>query len=132
MTSIDGQHVIELAKITDYLLSAEHPIGRAKAAYFNAFGLDSADPIAFANALEAHARTRPIVRSIEGPFGTKREVRCSISTPDRRNPCIIVIWFRPLGTNTHRMITAYPAPSDQQKGRPDRSGRPTKPNTKSR
>lgn len=114
--SIDGQHIIELAKITDYLLSTAHSTGPTKAQFFNAFGFDATNPVRFADALESHARSRPVVKVIVGPFGTKREVRCNIATPDGRDPCIVVIWLQPTGTINHRLITAYPASNIWQKG----------------
>lgn len=107
--AIDGIHIVELAKITDYLLSATHPTGRSKAAFFSAFGFAAADPVRLANALEAHARTRPVIDVVENVFGMKRQVRCAIETPDGRNPCIVAIWLQPAVTTIHRLITAYPA-----------------------
>lgn len=106
---ITGRHIIELAKITDYLLSATHPTGRTKAAFFRAFGFDAADPVVLMDALEAHARSRPVVRSTHNRYGTKREIRCELATPDGRNPCIVAIWLE-AEAESHRFITAYPAP----------------------
>jgi hypothetical protein len=45
---LSGYHIIELTKITDYLLSETHPVGSAKAAFFKAFGFDRTDPVQFA------------------------------------------------------------------------------------
>uniref|UniRef100_UPI0035CC36CD DUF6883 domain-containing protein n=1 Tax=uncultured Sphingomonas sp. TaxID=158754 RepID=UPI0035CC36CD len=110
MTPTGDVHVIEIAKLTDYMLSAIHPTGKAKAKFFAAFGFDVREPATFADALEKHARTRPVASIVNDPFGTKREIRCNIAIPDGRDPCIVAIWLQPFGRNTLRFITAYPAP----------------------
>lgn len=113
MTGLDGWHIIEPAKLVDYLLSPNHPTGRHKAAFFTNLGFAIDDPATFGAALERHARTRPIVRVVQSEFGTKREIRCNLDTPDGTNPCIVTIWIQPVGTAMHRLVTAYPARPSQ-------------------
>ncbi|MGL4313099.1 MAG: DUF6883 domain-containing protein [Sphingomonas sp.] len=109
MSGLDGVHIIELTKITNYLLSDAHPRGQAKAAFFTSFGFSIDKPEQLMDALEAHARVRPVMTTIENDYGTKREIRCQIATPDGRDPCIVAIWLQPAGMAMHRLITAYPA-----------------------
>ena len=109
MIGLPGIRVIEIAKVEAYLLNRDHPTGRAKATFFGRFGYDSSDPIAFAVALDRHGATRPIVRTSSNAHGMKYEVRCSLETPDGRNPCIVTIWLQPDGEAGCRLITAYPA-----------------------
>lgn len=106
---VSGRHIIEPGKINDYFLSETHPAGRAKAVFFKSFGFDGDDLVRFAKALEAHTRTRPVAKVVESPFGTKRELRCTIATPGGRNPCIVAIWLQTSASDDHRLITAYPA-----------------------
>jgi hypothetical protein len=108
MIGLPGTRIVEMAKVEAYLLDRRHPTGRAKAVFFERFGYHSADPIAFAIALDRHGATRPVIRTSSNAYGVKYEVRCSLETPDGRNPCIVTIWLQPSGEASCRLITAYP------------------------
>ncbi|MCP3733279.1 hypothetical protein M9979_00060 [Sphingomonas sp. RP10(2022)] len=108
MSGLPGMRIVGLAKIEAYLLSRDHPTGRAKAAFFERFGFSPSDPLAFAMALDRHGAMRPVVRTLTNEYGTKHEVRCSLLTPDGRNPCIVTVWLQPRGEAGFRLITAYP------------------------
>jgi hypothetical protein len=109
MIGLPGIRIVEIAKVEAYLLNHDHPTGRAKATFFGRFGYESIDAVAFAMALDRHGATRPIMRTSTSPYGAKYEVRCSLETPDGRNPCIVTIWLQPDGEAGCRLITAYPA-----------------------
>lgn len=49
-----SQFAVDHAKIHDYLLSAVHPKGRSKAAFFRAFGFSPSAPEGFRAALLRH------------------------------------------------------------------------------
>lgn len=106
---LNGQLVVALAKITDYLLEPTHPDGGPKCRFFASFGFAATDPAELMDALQAHARMRPTFRVQNTPFGQKTVLRCSLPTPDGRDPCILSIWLRERGSNVHRLLTAYPA-----------------------
>lgn len=101
--------VVALKKITDYLLSDQHPIGKAKAAFFKAFGFEHSNPEAFEAALVLHADERDIEETRDSGFGTKYELRCELKTPDNRNPCIVTVWIINEETDNPNLVTAYPA-----------------------
>jgi hypothetical protein len=74
-------------KITAYLLSDTHPIGKDKAAFFKRFGFDLSEVEQFESALTKHANEREVEKTIENDFGVKYELKCELQTPDERNPC---------------------------------------------
>jgi hypothetical protein len=63
--------IMEKHKITEYLLSASHPYGRAKAAFFQScvFQIDAWQELQAA--LLKHAQENAVTSSAETPFGKK-------------------------------------------------------------
>lgn len=112
MAKLTGPRVVPDAKLARYLLDLDHPAGGAKARYFLGAGF-SADRIDdLAAALLEHADLRDIASERVTSRGVSRRLRCTIRTPDGRNPCVFVVWFQAAGDWTHRLVTAYPAPAD--------------------
>lgn len=98
--------VIEEAKVRDYLLSAEHPVGRAKARFFVHLGFertnwrvlrDQLQQLASADAEQA-ASTR---------FGQKYIVRGTIQGPMAAG-AIVTVWIVLHTEDFPRFVTAYP------------------------
>lgn len=107
-----GAAVVDTAKLTEYLLSPTHPVGRAKAEFFKRFGFAQERHEGLRVALLKHGATRPIVRTETSEHGQKFVVRCSISTPDGRDPCIDSVWIIDAGRSNPRLVTAFPAHGD--------------------
>jgi hypothetical protein len=97
---------IPLAKITEYLLNENHPIGSHKAAFFESFCFSNSQLLV--EALLNHAIEREVNKETETPFGTKYELICELKTPDNRNPCIVSVWIINNGETIPKLITAYP------------------------
>ena len=84
---------IDPRRITEYLLNPNSEAGLPKARFFQAGGFTSEHWPAFADALLAHTRTATLEEVDDAsPYGTKYVFRCTIETPDRRNPCILSVW----------------------------------------
>jgi len=96
-------------KITDYLLSDIHEIGKHKADFFKRFGFDISDVDTFKGSLIQHSIDRDIEKTKDSNFGVKYELKCEIKTPDERNPCIVTVWIVENGQEEPKLITAYPA-----------------------
>lgn len=95
-------------KVTAYLLNGDHPDGRSKAAFFRAFGFTIDHPEVLIAALKAHPRSNEVAGEQSTAFGDKHIVRCSIESPDGRNPCILSVWIREPGEERSKLVTAYP------------------------
>ena len=96
-------------KIADYLLNLDHPDGAGKAKFFISHGFETSEPEVLLLAFHQHAEANDIEEVVPGPYGTKTTVRCTISTPDGRNPCIRAVWINENGGSGQRLVTAYPA-----------------------
>lgn len=95
-------------KITDYLLDPDHPFGGPKARFFLHCGFSLATWQALAAALARHPALNPVENTTSTRYGAKYVVRCSLVTPDGRNPCVVTVWMKD-GDAPPRLVTAYPA-----------------------
>ena len=105
----NNQSYVADNKITDYLLSEIHEIGKHKADFFKRFGFDLANIETFKDSLIQHSIDRDIENTKNTDFGIKYELKCSINTPDKRNPCIVTVWIIEKGKEEPKLVTAYPS-----------------------
>ena len=103
------QSFVPQEKITGYLLSETHEIGKHKAAFFSGLGFDFENVDEFMEALIQHSVDRDIEKTSNSPFGNKYQLKCEFQTPDSRNPCIITVWIIENGQEFPKLVTAYPA-----------------------
>ena len=101
--------VIDEAKITHYLLSREHPRGRTKAIFFERFGFSVDQWVLLREAFIDHARQHEVSNVTSTPFGEACEIVGPLSSPDGRNPNVLVVWMFRNGEGYPRLVTAYPA-----------------------
>lgn len=101
------QSVVPLSKITDYLLSDTHPIGRGKAAFFRGCGFSVDQPGVMMGALKEHAKTHSAY-SKPSPYGLKYIVEGSMGTPARGPIMMCSIWMIEAGSTIPAFVTAYP------------------------
>ena len=101
---------VEPDKVREYLLSASHPVGRFKAAFFVALGYSAErweqlrdDLLAVARTSDAAAPGGP------SPFGVKYEVRATLAAPAGRNADVLTVWIVLDGEDIPRFVTAFPA-----------------------
>ena len=100
--------VVPEAKVVNYLLSARHSGGRAKARFLESFGFRAQDWRALRDAVLAHATANDITASHETRFGTRYEIDGPLPTPDGRAPIVRVVWFVELQENVPRLVTLVP------------------------
>ena len=100
--------VVPEAKIVNYLLSARHSGGRAKARFLESFGFSAKDWHALRNALIAHAKANDVVASNQTHFGTRYEIDGPLPTPDGRAPTVRVVWLVESQENVPRLVTLVP------------------------
>ena len=100
--------VVPEAKIVNYLLSAHHSGGRAKAHFLKGFGFRAQDWHVLRNAIIAHATANDITASRQTRFGTRYEIDGPLPTPDGRAPMVRVVWFVESQENVPRLVTLVP------------------------
>jgi hypothetical protein len=102
-----GRAVVDPAKVRDYVLAPEHPVGRAKARFFTALGFTRAEWPALWDALVAHARGEA-EPARGGPHGQKFAVRGILQGPAGRAAPVVSVWIVLVGEEVPRLVTAYP------------------------
>jgi hypothetical protein len=100
--------IVPAAKIVDYLLSATHPDGKHKAAFFEAFGFARDRWRELEQSLKQHLADHDIARNEPSRFGTRYAVEGIMTTPDGRSPFVRTIWFIENNDDIPRFVTAYP------------------------
>jgi hypothetical protein len=100
--------VVERAKITEYLLNAEHPDNGGKAAFFVALDFSRSDLDTFAHALRRLALTADVTESMETMHGKKYIVDGELENPAGKEAWVRSIWIIDAGTDFPRFVTAYP------------------------
>ena len=98
---------ISSGKIRDYLLSAEHPIGRFKARFFRALGYAPEDWERLASDLVSAAQAHD-AEPIPSPYGEKFRIIGRLTGPNGRSAEVISVWIRLPGSDAPRFVTAYP------------------------
>jgi hypothetical protein len=100
--------VVELEKITEYLLNPSHPYGRSKAKFFSEFGFSLNDPDRLVQALRQQGQVHLVTSKRITPFGPRFTVDGELNTPVGLRPQIRTVWQWDHGMVAPRLITAYP------------------------
>jgi hypothetical protein len=102
--------VVDAAKVRDYLLSLEHPVGRTKARFFAALGFTRAEWPALRRALLELAASGEATPTESTRFGQKYVVRGTLRGPAGRAAGVLSAWIVLAGEDFPRLVTAYPDP----------------------
>jgi hypothetical protein len=100
--------VVPEGKIVDYLLSARHSGGRAKARFLEGYGFRAQHWRVLRDAVIAHAEANDITASRQTRFGTRYEIDGPLSAPNGRAPMVRVVWFVELQEAAPRLVTLVP------------------------
>jgi len=100
--------VIDTAKIRDYLLSEIHPVGRFKAAFFNALGYSTDRWEVLRDDLLALARIAPAASEKSRSFGRTFEVDGILTGPSGRSADVRTVWIIRTTEDSPRFVTAFP------------------------
>jgi hypothetical protein len=100
--------IVDLGKITAYLLNASHPDNGGKARFFGELGFVRTEPVTLGEALRAVAVEGDVVRQAESPHGRKFVVDGAIQGPRGRTASVRTIWIVDVGQDAPRLVTAYP------------------------
>jgi len=100
--------VVDAAKVRDYLLSHEHPVGRFKAVFFETLGYSQADWTQLQTDLLDVGRQSDAAEGQASQFGRKYEVRGTLKGPSGRQAEVVTVWVVLVGEDAPRFVTAYP------------------------
>ena len=110
-----AQAVVPQGKVTGYLLTTAHPVGRFKAHFFSGFGFTPESWRTLAWALLRHAEEHEVAGSDGTECGTRYAVDGPLEAPDGRWPRVRVVWFVERGEAAPRLVTAYPVRKGQER-----------------
>lgn len=100
--------VIDPRKLKDYVLSAEHPVGRYKAAFFIALGSSADEWERLEVELRELALHAAAALGERTSFGQKYRVRGRIEGPGGEQADVISVWIVLRGEEVPRFATVYP------------------------
>lgn len=100
--------VIDKAKVCDYLLSSEHPVGRAKARFFTSLGFTRAAWRDLQRALLVQVTSGKAVPAPGTVYGHNYTVRGMLHGPAGRSASIVSVWIVLRGQDIPRFVTACP------------------------
>jgi hypothetical protein len=104
-----NQAYVPELKLTGYLLSLLHPVGKSKARFLRRFGFNDANVGALRGELVALAQRADVEKTKPTAHGTKYVLTGSLSTPVGRTVEVTTVWIIEAGAETPRFVTAYPA-----------------------
>ena len=98
---------IDIRKVTDYLLSPVHPVGRFKARVFKAVGFDVASAEAFVAEVRRIASEGDVSEVEDFEFGRKYTVPGELRGPIG-GARVLTVWIQDSGREDVRLVTVRP------------------------
>lgn len=95
-------------KLTEYILSETHAVGKLKAKFFRAVGFDETNVLALKESLLSIASSQEVKDVIKSQHGIKYVLDGKIQTPNGRIVQLRTIWILELDQKTPRFVTVYP------------------------
>jgi len=106
---MNWEPVVPAAKITDYLLNLDHPVGRPKAEFFIRHGFSTMFADVFASALISHYHQHGVTNTKLGKGGiTLVSVDGQMLLPDGQIRMVRSCWWFTATDPTPRLSTAHP------------------------
>ncbi|TRU84144.1 MAG: hypothetical protein EWV76_05750 [Microcystis novacekii Mn_MB_F_20050700_S1] len=99
---------IQPEKLTNYLLSETHSIGKSKAKFFRELGFNEKNVTLLEQELSKIVKNQDITEVINTEHGTKYIIIGTINTPKNKSVAILTVWIIDLGKDTPRFVTARP------------------------
>ena len=101
--------IVPEEKITGYLLSESHPVGRAKARYFKKIGYGEENIAQLGEDLIKIAVSNAVSEEVRTVFGVKYIVDGTVVSPAGIRARLRTVWIIETGESLPRFVTAYPA-----------------------
>ncbi len=103
--------IVDPAKIRDYLVSPEHPVGRFKAVFFARLGYSRQNWQALQSEFRRLALSEDAAPGPTNDFGLKFEVHATLEGPSGRRADVVIVWIVLNGEHSPRFVTAFPGDS---------------------
>ena len=100
--------IVDPAKIRDYLLSAAHPVGRFKAAFFLSLGYSADRWEVLRDHVFALARTGIAFPGQPSAHGRKFDLDGILPGPSGRSAAVRTVWILRTGEEFPRLVTVIP------------------------
>ena len=108
------QAYIQPQKLTGYLLSETHEVGRSKAKLLRAFGFNQENVAMLEQELLRIAQTQEVQETIATPHGIKYVMDGMIQTPQGRSLQLRTVWIIDTEQTKPRFVTARPLKTAQE------------------
>jgi hypothetical protein len=95
-------------KLTGYLLSETHPIGKIKARYFRSLGYHDGNADELQGALIGIAQNHSVAETESTPHGEKYVIDGSLMPPSGRTAALRTVWIIEANDDRPRLVTAFP------------------------
>jgi len=99
---------VSLSKISDYLISETHPVGKWKAKIFQSHGYTQKNIDSLRDGLLSIANEEEVNDIINTIYGTKYIINGNLKTPSGKELNVKTIWIIDTGQEIPRFVTAYP------------------------
>jgi hypothetical protein len=99
---------IELPKLTDYLLSESHAVGKSKAKFFRELGFNQENVAILEQQLLNLAYFQDVTETITTVHGIKYVIVGTINSPSGKIVNILTVWIIDVGHENPRFVTARP------------------------
>ncbi|MCB0166071.1 MAG: hypothetical protein KDI79_17690 [Anaerolineae bacterium] len=96
-------------KLTNYLLSESHAVGKSKAKFFLLLGFEVTKSRTLEEGLLAIAQTEPVIEMETSSHGTKYIIEGIMNTPSGLSTRTRTVWIIETNQVKPRFVTAYPA-----------------------
>jgi hypothetical protein len=100
--------VIRPAKLSGYLLSRSHPVGRYKAPFFESLGYTSEGWRRLESDLREQHLTQDAFAGRPTRYGQKFEVWATLTGPSGRPAEVVSVWVVLHGEEIPKFVTAFP------------------------
>ena len=99
---------ISLSKISDYLISETHPVGKWKAKIFQSHGYTQKNIESLREGLLSITNVEEVKDIINTIYGTKYIIDGNLKTPRGKELNVKTVWIIDAGREIPRFVPAYP------------------------
>lgn len=99
---------ISSEKLTEYILSETHIVGKLKAKFFRRAGFNETNISVFKKALLEIALTQEVKDVVSTIYGKKYVIDGEIISPKKMILKVRIVWIIEIGQSSPRFVTVYP------------------------